>query len=712
MNIRERFHQLTPRRRQLVKRASVAIGLLILAALLAKPLIAWFSGKPMGGSTSRGVIAKAGDLNIEAALRPDPPRQSDNMLLLKLTAADQKVVEDADVEMEYVMPAMGAMAEMRGNADVDEKRNGVYHAAFDLPMGGTWTLEVRVQSKQASGTARFTMTVGSKGLFLAGSEGGAVAAALPPQQYPPAVLDELRRALGAYELVREMLANDQLDGIGTHATTLAVSLRTAKQGTGFEVMSCLEDGAAAADEIAAAKSLPDARAAFKDVSRYVFSLAASDRRLAAGWHAFACSMTDGFNKWLQRDQEISNPYMGLAMQSCGTGSSIAAEAVADSGHIHGGDETAHYTCSMHPSVKQETAGTCPICSMDLIAVSKSEIASGVIRVDEARRQKIGVKTAMVISRPMATAIRAVGKTAYDESRVRDITLKLDGFIERLYVDTTGQYVRRGQPLLALYSPDLYAAQQEYLLALRSQRASRSSAVPDRADYLVRAARQRLRLWDFSDAQIDQVARTGRPLERMSVLSPYGGFVIEKRVVEGSAVKAGERVFRIAALDRIWVEADIYEKDLGLVRPGQTARVTLPYMPGRSFTARVTYVYPYLDPATRTGKVRLELPNPAGELKPEMYADVELQIPGGSRLMVPEPAVIQTGPRQLVFLDLGEGRLKPQQVQVGRKSDGYYEVLSGLKEGDRVIASANFLIASESRIRAAEQFWGGSDEAGQ
>ncbi|HEY5610518.1 MAG TPA: efflux RND transporter periplasmic adaptor subunit, partial [Thermoanaerobaculia bacterium] len=182
----------------------------------------------------------------------------------------------------------------------------------------------------------------------------------------------------------------------------------------------------------------------------------------------------------------------------------------------------------------------------------------------------------------------------------------------------------------------------------------------------------------------------------------------KNVVEGSAVRAGERVFRVAALDSIWVETDVYEKDLGMVRPGQVASIAFPYLPGQSFSGRIAYVYPYLNASTRTGKVRIELRNPDLELKPEMYANVELQIEGAATLMVPDSAVMDTGRRQLVFLDLGGGKLRPQPVQLGRKSDGYYEVLSGVREGERVVASANFLIASESRIRAAEQFWGEND----
>ena len=706
MKIQDRYQALSPRGKQITKIAVIAAVVAALAIAFAQPLVAWFGMKPIGGSGGSGVVVKSGELTFEASMNPDPPRQSDNTMIVKITDAEGKPVSGADVEVEYVMPAMGAMAEMRGKADVDEKRGGVYHAEFDLPMGGTWTMSVRAKTKETSAEARYTLTVGTKGLVAAGGSGGA-SGALPPQQFPPEVLRELRRAMGAYEQARAMLAHDRIDGIATHANALAAAFTAARPATGDEVKQCLLDGTAAARKLAAATSLDAARAAFKDVSKFLFALAASDARLAAGWHAYECSMTEGFNKWMQNEEGVSNPYMGTAMQSCGSPTTFAPPALAAHDHAHG-DGTAYYTCSMHPSVRQEGPGKCPICSMDLTPVSQSEAGSGIIQIDEGRRQQIGIKTAVATTRAMDTAIRAVGKTAFDESRVREVTLKLDGFIERLHVNKTGEFVRRGQPLLTLYSPELYAAQQDYLLALRSQKASRTSAAPDRADYLVRAARERLRLWDLSKAQINQVARTGKPIERMPIHSPYSGFVVEKSVVEGSAVRAGQTLFRVAALDRVWVEADVYEKDLGAVRVGQAARVTLPYVAGRSFDGRITYVYPYLDASTRTGKVRIELPNPNLELKPEMYADVEIRAAGNSALTVPEDAVMITGPRQLVFLDLGEGRLKPQAVQVGKRSNGYYEILSGLKEGDRVIASANFLVASESRIRSAEQFWGADE----
>jgi Cu(I)/Ag(I) efflux system membrane fusion protein len=252
-------------------------------------------------------------------------------------------------------------------------------------------------------------------------------------------------------------------------------------------------------------------------------------------------------------------------------------------------------------------------------------------------------------------------------------------------------VRKGQVLFTLFSPELFASQQEYLLALK-----RSGAHGD--DALLKASRSRLHQWGLDDAQIDAIARRGEPLENVPFLARSSGTVIEKNVVEGAAVEPGMKLFRIAPLDRVWVEAEVYEADLPSVQVGQSATVTLPFLPGRTFEGKVDFVYPYLAGETRTGKIRVELANPKLELKPDMYADVTFHRDLGQRLLVPSSAVIYTGPRRLVFVDLGEGRLKPQEVQLGVRGADAFEVLDGLQEGDMVVTSGNFLIAAESRLR--------------
>jgi membrane fusion protein, copper/silver efflux system len=279
------------------------------------------------------------------------------------------------------------------------------------------------------------------------------------------------------------------------------------------------------------------------------------------------------------------------------------------------------------------------------------------------------------------------------------------------VAETGQAVRKGQTLFTLYSPELYAAQQEYLLALRSQEAARESGAPERMDSLVRASRKRLELWGLTPGQLEAIARKGEPVENLPFPSPASGYVLEKEVVEGGAVMAGERLYRIAPLDRVWVEAEVYESDLPRVKVGQQVEVTLSHLPGRTYTGRVGYLYPTLQASTRTGRLRVELRNPELELKPDMYAEVKLKVEGGARLRVPEEAVLFTGPRRLVFVDLGEGRLEPRQVKLGMKAGEAYEVLEGLKEGDVVVTSGNFLVAAESRIRSAAEHWEGGGHEG-
>ncbi|HWU86733.1 MAG TPA: efflux RND transporter periplasmic adaptor subunit, partial [Kofleriaceae bacterium] len=442
-------------------------------------------------------------------------------------------------------------------------------------------------------------------------------------------------------------------------------------------------------------------------SRFVIALVASDPRLQPGWHRFDCSMAKGFGGWLQKGAGIENPYMGTAMSTCGTADSIeptpptTSEAMGShDGHGHASDEAAYYTCSMHPSVRQQAPGTCPICSMDLSAVTYDQQESGTVLVDESRRSVLGIKTSPAVKKPLALAIRAVGRVTYDETRLVDVTLKVKGWVARLDVNATGQAVARGQRLLALYSPELFAAQQEYLLALRQ---SEGSGAPGHAMSLADASAKKLRLLGLTDAQLDELRRRGAPIEELPIASPASGYVIAKDIVEGAAVEPGQRLYRIAALDQIWVEAAIYEADLPHVKKGQAARVTLPYAKDRDVLGKVATVYPYLDAASRTGKVRIELPNKDLALKPDMYADVEIDVDLGPRLAIPVSAVVYTGTRRLVFLDLGGGRFRPQEVRLGARAGDLVEIVSGLGEGQAVVTEGNFLIAAESRIRSTT-FW--------
>jgi Cu(I)/Ag(I) efflux system membrane fusion protein len=296
--------------------------------------------------------------------------------------------------------------------------------------------------------------------------------------------------------------------------------------------------------------------------------------------------------------------------------------------------------------------------------------------------------------------------AYDESAFTDVNLKVSGWITKLLVNQTGQRVARGQTLFTLYSPELYNAQQDFLLAARSARSAlpATDGSPSRVDQLAPAARKRLSLLGLLDAQIAEIASGGVALDTIPITSPASGYVIEKAVVEGASVAASTRLFRIAALDKVWIEAEVYEADLAHVRAGQRAKVSLDYVPGQAYDAKVAYVYPYLESAARTGRVRIELANKERELRPGMYASVELAADIGSRVQVPASAVVYTGPRRLVFVDLGEGRFKPQEVRIGTEANEMYEVLEGLEPGDSVATSGVFLIAAEARISTASKYW--------
>jgi Cu(I)/Ag(I) efflux system membrane fusion protein len=360
--------------------------------------------------------------------------------------------------------------------------------------------------------------------------------------------------------------------------------------------------------------------------------------------------------------------------------------------------------------------------MGLIPVTKEQQDQGVVMIDEGRRQLIGVRTEPVVTGPMRMTFRAVGHVTYDESALSDVNLKVRGWITKLYVSETGQRVGKGQPLFTMYSPELYNAEQDFLLGVQGAAAGAATgdsapllrdagpSTPHRTELLARASRQRLHLLGLTDAQIDAIAQSGKPSEDLAIASPSSGFVIEKNVVEGASVDAGMRLYRIAALSKVWVDADVYESDLAHVRVGQRATITLDYLQGRTYEAKVAYVYPYLDPTSRTGRVRLELANKELDLRPGMYASVALSADLGTRVQVPAAAVVYTGPRRLVFVDIGGGRFRPTDVQVGTASNGMYEVFAGVSPGDQVATSGVFLIAAEARISTAAKYWDSASEA--
>ncbi len=396
---------------------------------------------------------------------------------------------------------------------------------------------------------------------------------------------------------------------------------------------------------------------------------------------------------------------------------------------------ADWTCPMHPDVHQDHPGRCPICGMALERTaaasaaeahdeaheSRAETANpprpgvvappheeapdprATVEIDTRRQQLLGVRLAAAESQALERRIHVPGVVRFDESRWTDVTLRLEGYVRDLYVDRTGQKVRRGQPLFTIYSPDLATALAEYRLAERSRAALAADTSQDvraQAARLVEAARLRLGRWEVTADQID--ASTDTPEPRTAFRSPVSGIVMEKAVVKGMRAMPGDVLYRIVDPSVMWVEASVYEPDLAIVRVGQRGRITLDAFPGETMTGRVTWVAPELDAQSRTAVVRFELPNRGGRLKAGMFASVDLEVPLGRSLVVPSDAVLDSGSRQLVFVSDGNGFFTPREVTAGHQVNGRTPILTGLSEGERVAESAAFFLDSESQLRAAIQ----------
>ncbi|MCX5870308.1 MAG: efflux RND transporter periplasmic adaptor subunit [Deltaproteobacteria bacterium] len=344
---------------------------------------------------------------------------------------------------------------------------------------------------------------------------------------------------------------------------------------------------------------------------------------------------------------------------------------------------------------------------------KMEVEPQTVEIPEAGQRFIGVKTTAAAEKSLNRTIRTVGRVEYDERKIATINTKIEGWIENLRVNYTGRYVKKGEILAEIYSPELVAAQQEYLNILKWSRpgtvpagAEESSALSrmlvQDAEAMRQAARQRLRFWDITEAQIKKIEETGLPLRTLALFSPVSGYVVQKSAVQGMKVQPGEKLFDLVDTSTVWVVSDIYEYELALVRTGQQAEITLDSLPGKVFTATIEYVSPLLAGETRTVKIRFTLDNQDGVLKPQMFANVEIRIPLGQRLVVPDTAVIDTGARQLVYVDKGDGYFEPREVSLGVKAEGMAEILSGLQAGEKVASAATFLIDSEARLKGAVQ----------
>ncbi len=343
--------------------------------------------------------------------------------------------------------------------------------------------------------------------------------------------------------------------------------------------------------------------------------------------------------------------------------------------------------------------------MDYIPVYESEVSKQrQVSISPEKIQKLGVKTEKAAFRKLANTVRALGSIQVDERRVHLVTAKFEGWIQRLYVNATGQTVKQGQALLEIYSPELITAQQEYLIALASEQALKAGTEQARntAGQLAQNALQRLRFWDIGQAQLRNLQDREKVLDTLPLLSPVEGVVLDKPAVEGMRFMPGEMLFRMADLSTVWLVVDVYEQDLDWIKSGQAVSVHINAYPNRTFSGQVSFIYPTMNPETRTAKVRIELPNAHGLLKPGIYGSVAITARDGQteRLTVPDSAVLDSGTRQIVLIRLDEGHFEPRLVKLGRKTDGYVEVLEGVANGESVVTSANFLIDAESNLKGA------------
>src|SRR3990172_1038714 len=337
------------------------------------------------------------------------------------------------------------------------------------------------------------------------------------------------------------------------------------------------------------------------------------------------------------------------------------------------------------------------------STTTSEIPETAFKISPEKQQLIGVQYGAVEYQTISKSLRAVGKVAYDETKMSRINPKIEGWIENVYVDFTGKLVRKGQPLLSIYSPDLVSTQEEYLLAIKGKRQLGESPFPEAVNFsesLVQSARRRLELWDITDAQIRELEKRGTPTRTMTLYAPTSGFVTTRNAFPRQRVMPETELYAIADLSNVWVIADIYEFEAADIKMGQPATVTISSYPGREFKGKITYIFPQVDNTTRTLKVRVELANKGFALKPDMYADVVLNMSYGRRLVVPQEAVMDSGSEQLVYVSLSDGYFEPRKVQLGAKVDNKFIVLAGVKEGERVVTSGNFLIDSESKLKSA------------
>ncbi|HPC60975.1 MAG TPA: efflux RND transporter periplasmic adaptor subunit [Verrucomicrobiota bacterium] len=379
---------------------------------------------------------------------------------------------------------------------------------------------------------------------------------------------------------------------------------------------------------------------------------------------------------------------------------------------------AKYHCPMHPTYVSDRLGDCPICGMRLVPIkqggetARDTAARGdagpevpgrtAIMVPADKRQLIGLTTSVVEERPFRRTLRTTGAIEHDETRWAKVAPRFGGWVRTLYVNATGQPVRQGEPMFSVYSPELFQAQTEYLLAWKNhQRLAGSPPAERQAAWgLVQSARRRLELLELDEAEIKALEQREAPADEVLIRAPFSGHVVTRNAAAGQAFAAGETLYEIADLDHLWVRATLSESEMPEVKVGQDAALVFPQLGGKTVASRVSFIYPHIDPASRRGAVRLELENPGQVLRPDMWAQVEIGIDPGPLLAVPASALIDTGTRHVAFVDRADGHLEPREVKVGARTEDLVQVLEGLKAGERVVTRALFLIDSESQLKAA------------
>lgn len=382
--------------------------------------------------------------------------------------------------------------------------------------------------------------------------------------------------------------------------------------------------------------------------------------------------------------KIAKMVVGLIL---GMGLAVSARPVLAQTHQHGAAPEKSKAVTTKPAPSKE-----PV---------EEEVPT--VEIPKDKQQLISLKTTSVAIKPLQKIIRTVGRIEYDERKMATVNTKYEGWIEKLRVNATGSYVKRGEPLAEIYSPELLATQRELLNALKWKNSTKKDSelgalLTKDAETILEAARQRLRLWDITEEQIKTLEETGRTIRTLTLYSPVSGYVNQKMAIQGMKVMPGEKLFDIVDLSSVWVLADIYEYELPVIKIGAQAAISLSYFPGKEFLSKIDYIYPTLAGETRTARVRFTLPNPGGQLKPQMFTDVSLKINLGKRLVVPEDAVIDTGLRQIVYVDKGDGNFEPREVSIGLKTDQMVEVTRGLRVGEKVASSPNFLIDSEAKLK--------------